>query len=338
MPPTLEEVARLAGVSRSTVSRVINNHPNVRPETRERVQQAIRQSGYRPHPVARSLVTKCTQIIGMAIPEAVTTLFTDPFFPLLLRGATETCNAHHYQLLLSLFNGPVGREEMYQRVLRHGYLDGVLVASTSLDDPLISNLLRDQIPFVSVGRHTDKRVHYVDVDNVGGARTAVEHLIRLGHRRIATITGRLDMIAGQDRLEGYRQALQARSIPVEEDLIVEGDFSESSGVMGIQRLLPASPDAVFVASDMMAIGALKALRQAGCQVPHNVALIGFDDIPAASVIEPALTTVRQPIERMGSMAVDLLLSVLENSSEEEAPAHRIILPTELVVRASCGSA
>lgn len=338
MPPTLEEVARLAGASRSTVSRVINNHPNVRPETRERVQQAIRQSGYRPHPVARSLVTKCTQIIGMAIPEAVTTLFTDPFFPLLLRGATETCNAHHYQLLLSLFNGPVGREEMYQRVLRHGYLDGVLVASTSLDDPLISNLLRDQIPFVSVGRHTDKRVHYVDVDNVGGARTAVEHLIRLGHRRIATITGRLDMIAGQDRLEGYRQALQARSIPVEEDLIVEGDFSESSGVMGIQRLLPASPDAVFVASDMMAIGALKALRQAGWQVPHDIALIGFDDIPAASVIEPALTTVRQPIERMGSMAVDLLLSVLENSSEEEAPTHRIILPTELVVRASCGSA
>ncbi len=338
MPPTLEEVARLAGASRSTVSRVINNHPNVRPETRERVQQAIRQSGYRPHPVARSLVTKCTQIIGMAIPEAVTTLFTDPFFPLLLRGATETCNAHRYQLLLSLFNGPVGREEMYQRVLRHGYLDGVLVASTSLDDPLISNLLRDQIPFVSVGRHTDKRVHYVDVDNVSGARMAIEHLIRLGHQRIATITGRLDMIAGQDRLEGYRQALQARSIPVEEDLIVEGDFSESSGVMGMQRLLPASPDAVFVASDMMAIGALKALRQAGCQVPHNVALIGFDDIPAASVIEPALTTVRQPIERLGSMAVDLLLSVLENSSEEEAPTHRIILPTELVVRASCGSA
>ncbi len=338
MSPTLEEVARLTGVSRSTVSRVINNHPNVRPETRERVQQAIHQSGYRPHPVARSLVTKRTQIIGMVIPEAVTTLFTDPFFPLLLRGATETCNAHHYQLLLSLFNDPAGREEMYQRVLRHGYLDGVLVASTSLDNPLILNLLRDQIPFVSVGRHPNQRVHYVDADNVTGARMAVEHLIRLGHRRIAVITGRLDTLHGQDRLEGYRQALQAHSILVEEDLIVEGDFSEGSGVMGMQRLLPASPDAVFVASDMMAIGALKALRQAGWQVPHDVALIGFDDIPAASVIEPALTTVRQPIERMGLMAVELLLSVLENSSEEEAPAHRIILPTELVIRASCGSA
>lgn len=338
MLPTLEEVARLAGVSRSTVSRVINNRPNVRPETRERVQQAVCQSGYRPHPVARSLVTKCTQIIGMVIPEAVTTLFIDPFFPLLLRGATETCNAHHYHLLLSLFNDPAGREEMYQRVLRHGYLDGVLVASTSLDDPLILDLLRDQIPFVSVGRHPNQQVHYVDADNVTGARMAVEHLIRLGHRRIASITGRLDTLHGQDRLEGYRQALQAHRIQVDESLIVEGDFTENSGVVGMQRLLPASPDAVFAASDVMAIGALKALRQAGWQVPHDVALIGFDDIPAASVIEPALTTVRQPIERMGSMAVDLLVSVLENSSEEEAPAHRIILPTELVVRASCGSA
>jgi LacI family transcriptional regulator len=338
MPPTLEEVAHLAGVSRSTVSRVINDHPSVRSQTRERVWQAVRKSGYQPNVVARSLVTNRTQIIGIVIPEAVTTLFTDPFFPLVLRGATEACNARQYHLMLSLFTASADRHEVYQRVLHSGYLDGAIVASSSLGDPLISDLLRDRIPFVSIGRYPDKRVHYVDADNVGGARMAVEHLIRLGHRRIATITGRMDMVAGQDRLEGYRQALQAHHIQVEESLIVEGDYTESSGVMGMQRLLPASPDAVFVASDMMAIGALKALRQAGWQAPHDIALIGFDDIPAASVIEPALTTVRQPIERMGSMAVDLLLSVLENSSEEEAPAHRIILPTELVVRASCGSA
>ena len=336
--PTLEEVAQQAGVSRSTVSRVINDHPSVRPETRERVWRAIRKSGYQPHPVARSLVTNRTQIVGMVIPEAVTTLFADPFFPLLLRGSTEVCNAHQYQLMLSLFSAPADQEEMYQRALRNGYMDGVIVASSSLDDPLISKLLRDRIPFVSVGRYPDEQVHYVDADNVGGARIAVEHLIHLGHKRIATITGRLNMPAGQDRLEGYRQALQAHHIRVEESLITEGDFSEIGGVMGMQRLLPASPDAVFAASDTMAIGALKALRQAGWQVPNDVALIGFDDIPAASVIEPALTTVRQPIERMGSMAVDLLLSMLENSSEEVAPTHRIILPTELVVRASCGSA
>ncbi len=337
MAPTLEEVARLAGVSRSTVSRVINDHPSVRPETREQVWQAVRKSGYQPHAVARSLATNRTQIIGMVIPEAVTTLFTDPFFPLLLRGATEACNAHRYQLLLSLFDDPDGQEEMYQRVLRSGYLDGVILASASLSDPLITDLLRDRIPFVSVGRPPNERVHYVDADNVAGGRMAVEHLIRLGHRRIATITGRLDMSAGQDRLEGYRQALKAHRIPVEEELIVEGDFTENSGMVAMQRLLPASPNAVFIASDMMAIGALKALRQAGRQVPQDLALVGFDDLPIVSAIEPALTTVRQPIERMGSMAVEVLLGVLEGSSEEEAPAQRIVLPTELVVRASCGS-
>jgi len=337
MASTLEEVARLAGVSRSTVSRVINNHPHVRSETRERVWQAIRESGYQPHAVARSLVTNRTQIIGMVIPEAVTTLFTDPFFPILLRGTTNACNAHRYQLMLSLFAASADQQERYQNLLGNGYLDGVIVASASLDDPLVSHLLRDRVPFVSVGRHPDRRVHFVDVDNVSGARMAVEHLIGLGHRRIATITGRLDTTHGQDRLEGYRQAMQAHGIPVEEGLIAEGDFTESSGMAGMQRLLPASPSAVFVASDMMAIGALKALRQAGRQVPQDIALISFDDIPVASAIEPALTTVRQPIERMGSMAVEVLLSLVESSPEEEAPVHRIVLPTELVIRNSCGS-
>ncbi len=338
MSPTLEEVARLAGVSRSTVSRVINDQPNVRPEVRERVWQIAREVGYQPHAAARSLVTSRTHVIGMLIPEAVTTLFSDPFFSLLLRGATDACNSHQYQLMLSLLTANADRQEIYQRILRSGYLDGAIVASASLDDPLISDLLRDRIPFVSVGRHPNKPVHYVDADNVNGARMAVEHLTRLGHRRIATITGPLDMIAGQDRLTGYRQALEARGIPVEEELIVEGDFTEASGTVGMQRLLPASPSAVFVASDMMAIGALKALRQADRQVPQDIALVSFDDIPIASAIEPALTTVRQPIERMGSMAVEVLLSVLEDSSGEEALAQRIVLPTELVIRASCGSA
>lgn len=337
MAPTLEDVARMAGVSRSTVSRVINNHPNVQAEVRERVWQAIRECGYQPHAVARGLATNRTRILGMIIPEAVTTLFTDPFFPLLLRGATDACNTHQYQLMLSLFNNPAGRQEMYRRVLRSGYLDGVVVASAALDDALIPNLLRDRIPFVSVGWYPDDRVHYVDVDNVGGARMAVDHLIRLGHRRIGTITGRLNMIAGKRRLEGYQQALEARGIPLEEGLIAEGDFSEESGMLGMQRLFSAEPSAVFVASDTMAIGALKALRQAGMQVPEDIALVGFDDIPAASAIEPALTTVRQPIERMGSMAVQILLTLLETTSPGKAPVHRITLSTELIIRESCGS-
>ena len=334
---TLEKVARLAGVSRSTVSRVINHHPNVRSETRERVRQAISESGYRPNVVARSLVTNRTRIISVIIPESVTTLFTDPFFPLLLRGATEACNTHHYQLMLSLFIASADKQEMYQRVLHNGYLDGAIVASTSLDDSIISNLLQDQIPFVSVGRHPDERVHYVDVDNVGGAQMAVEHLIRLGHRRIATVTGPLNMVASQDRLSGYRQALEAHRVPLVEELIVEGDFTEGSGFSAIQQLLSLSPTAIFAASDIMAFGVLKGLREVGLRVPQDIALVGFDDVSATLVIEPSLTTIRQPIERLGSRAVEALLSVLEGLPEEDPSVYRAVLSTELAVRASCGS-
>jgi LacI family transcriptional regulator len=337
MALTLEEIGKLAGVSRSTVSRVINDHPGVREQVREQVWQVIRETGYQPHAAARSLVTRRTHIIGVIIPEAVTKLFTDPFFPHLLCGITKTCNPKHYHLLLSLFDNPVGPEEMYRRVIRSGYLDGVIVASTYMDEPLFTKLLRDGVPFVLAGRHPNESVNYVDVDNVGGARMAVEHLIRLGHTRIATITGPLGMTSGADRLAGYRQALKAHQLTVDENLIVEGDYTEASGSIGVQRLLSVSPTAIFAASDTMAVGALKALREAHICVPEDVALVGFDDIPLSSAVEPALTTVHQPIEHLGSMAADLLLNLLERVPDAQAPASRIILPTKLAVRESCGA-
>jgi LacI family transcriptional regulator len=338
MAPTLEEVASLAGVSRSTVSRVVNNHPNVRAQTRERVWEVIRQSGYSPNVLARSLVTNRTQIIGIVIPEAVTSVFTDPFFSLLLCGTTEACNAHRYQLILSLFTAATDFQEMYDRLLHSGYADGVIVASAPLDDCLVPFLLRDGVPFVSIGRYPDERVHYVDTDNVGGAQMAVNHLVRQGHRRIGTIAGRLDIVAGQDRLQGYRQGLEARGIPVDEALIVEGDFTEEGGMEAMRALLPLEPSAIFVASDTMAAGAVRVLRAAGLRVPQDVAVVGFDDTSIASSIEPPLTTVRQPIERLGAMAVDVLVGILQDSSEENGAVQRILIPTELVVRASCGAA
>ncbi|MGD9147282.1 MAG: LacI family DNA-binding transcriptional regulator [Anaerolineae bacterium] len=337
MSPTLEEVAALAGVSRSTVSRVVNEHPGVREQVRDRVNQVIRETGYQPHAAARSLVTRSTQIIGAIIPEALTTLFTDPFFPLLLSGITQACNAHHYHLMLSLFNGPAGQEEMYRRVVHSGHLDGVVVASTRVDDPLMARLLADRVPSVMVGRHPDERVSYVDADNVAGARMAVEHLIHIGHHRIATITGPLNMTSGEDRLEGYLQALAAHRLPVDEDLIVEGDFTEFSSMAAARRLLSLSVTAIFAASDIMAVGALKVIREAGLQVPQDVALVGFDDVPVFSALQPALTTVRQPIEQMGSMAADLLLNLLQDPPSADAPAHKIVLPARLVVRESCGA-
>jgi LacI family transcriptional regulator len=315
---------------------VVNHHRNVRSEVRERVWKVISETGYEPHAAARSLVTNRSQILGIIIPEAVSTLFTEPFFVRFLSGATEACNSNQYHLMLSLLNDPAGQESMYRRVVSAGHLDGAVVASTPMDEPLIARLLEDQLPFVLVGRHSNEQVSYVDVDNVAAAQMAVEHLIRLGHRRIGTVTGRLNMSSGHDRLAGYRQAMVAHRIPIDEDLVIEGDFSEDSGALAAQRLMSASATAIFAASDSMAVGALKTIRHAGLRVPQDIALVGFDDVAMATAVEPALTTVRQPIERLASMAVDVLLDMLENPASAGSPKHKIILPVELIVRDSCG--
>jgi LacI family transcriptional regulator len=184
------------------------------------------------------------------------------------------------------------------------------------------------------GRHEDPRVSFVEVDNEMGAQTAVTHLVRLGRRRIALIAGPSTSLAAEDRTRGYRKALHERMVRVDDALISHGDFTETSGYEGMQRLLPHEPDAVFVASDTMALGALRALRETGKRVPDEVALIGFDDTPQAVTASPSLTTIRQPIQQTGVLAVEMLIDILENGGD---PPRRIILPTELVIRTSCGS-
>lgn len=338
MPFTLEGIARMAGVSRSTVSRVVNDHPSVRAEVREQVWAVIRETGYQPHAAARSLVTRRTRILGVVIPEPITKLFTDPFFPILLYGITETCNAHHYHLMLSLFHHPAEQDDQYRRIVGNGNLDGVIVASAHMDDPLPPRLLHDGIPFVVVGRYPDERVHSIDIDNVGGGCQAVEHLIHLGHTQIATISGPLTMTSGADRLLGYKQTLAAHGIALNPDLIIEGDYTEVSGYAATKRLLMTPATAIFAASDIMAIGALKALHEAGKQAPQDMALVGFDDVPLASSVQPALTTVRQPIRQLGSAVADLLMALLADPPTPGAAAHKSTLPTKLVVRQSCGAA
>jgi LacI family transcriptional regulator len=331
---TLEDVAKLAGVSRSTVSRVVNDHPNVKDDVRERVKVIIAETGYQPNAAARSLAAQRTNIIGLVIPSAVHTLFTDPYFPRLTEGIAQACNDADFTLSLFLFDSREDERKMYPRITRKGLLDGVLVQSTHIDDEIFSWLHSGNIPYVVVGRPPETaELSYVDVDNLTGAYQAVTHLIRLGHRKIGSVTGPLDTEVGKDRLAGYRNALRDRGVQINENLIVEGDFTEMGGYLATQRLIPQKPSALFVASDMMAMGTIRALREADLSVPGDVAIVSFDDLPPATLAIPQLTTIRQPIKRLGVKAVEILEDLLDNP---KSPPQQIIFNTELVIRESCG--
>ncbi|WP_299754909.1 LacI family DNA-binding transcriptional regulator [uncultured Chloroflexus sp.] len=332
---TLDDIARRAGVSRATASRVINNHPHVNPAVRERVWQAIRETNYQPNLPARSLASRRSQVIGIIIPQSIHTLFADPYFPLLIEGIAHVCNERQFSIMLDLATTTDG--DPYRHLGRRGFLEGAIVASAVEDQFLLQWLAQETIPVVSVGRiMSQQAIPYVDVNNRHGARMLVEHLLGQGYRRIATITGPMNIVAGRDRFAGYSDALYAAGLPVMPELVVEGNFSEQSGFSAMQtllRLVPI-PDAVFAASDMMALGALKALRAAGLSVPGDIGLAGFDDIPLAAAMTPALTTVRQPIGELGQTAARLLLDRLVTAPLAPV-AQRVMLPTELVIRDSC---
>jgi len=329
----IEEIAKLSGVSRSTVSRVLNDDPHVKAATRARVLKIIESQHYRPNVVARRLASGHTHVIGLVMPTAVSALFSDPYFPWLIQAVASACSARDYSVMLWLAEPAQERRTIHQ-IANNGLLDGVIIAASLLGDPLLQTLADSRLPLMMVGRHTDPQVSYVDVDNLNSAEEAVAYLLRLGRRRVATITGPRNTIAGADRRTGYEAALRERGLPVDPALMMEADFTEMGGYMAAQRLLPQEPDAIFAASDTMAIGALRALREAGCRVPQDVAVVGFDDLPTAAHADPPLTTVRQPIQRTGQVAAATLIEMIE---ERTTQPRRIILPTEFVIRASCGS-
>lgn len=329
--PTLEEIAELSKASRSTVSRVINNDPHVSDATRKRILEVIQQLNFQPNRAARSLAGGRTRVLGLVIPMGVSRLFADPYFPILIQGVNSACYAHDHTVMLWLAD-PDYERRMINQILHNGLIDGVILASTLTNDPVLQALIGGNLPFIQVGRQiSDGNTSYVDVDNQSGAHEAVSYLLRKGRRRIATITGPHNMVPGIDRLEGYLAALRERGIAADPQLIIEGDFTEASGYEAARRLIPWKPDAIFAASDNMAFGALRALREANLCVPDDVALIGFDDIPFAAHTDPPLTTVRQPIQRTGAVAAETLIDLIENPSPSP---RRMILTTELVIRSS----
>ncbi|WP_069885903.1 LacI family DNA-binding transcriptional regulator [Streptomyces luteocolor] len=341
--PTLEAVAARAGVSRATVSRVVNGDPGVREVLAEKVRRAVDELGYVPNRAARSLVTRRHDAVAVVIAEPETRVFADPFFALQLRGISKELTAHDVQLVLLLTEGRDDHERV-GRYLAGGHVDGALVFSLHLDDPLPGIIGRAGVPTVFGGRPGwadaraarpldpgDPVAPYVDCDNRGGAREAVRHLVGLGRGRVAHITGPLDQTSAVDRLDGFRDVLA----DADPRLIAEGDFTPAGGERAMRELLDRVPDvdAVFAANDLSAAGALRVLREHGRRVPDDVAVVGFDDmLPVAEQADPPLTTVRQDIEGMGRLMARMLLRGRGGAADPEPSP--VVLPTALVRRAS----
>lgn len=327
--PTIEQVAAAAGVSRSTVSRVVNGSTAVSPEALTSVQDAIARLNYVPNRAARTLASRQTHAIALVVPEDTTRFFGDPFFAAIVSGISERMTQSDYVLNLLIASDDPG--DKTTSFVRNGGVDGAIIVSHHTSDSFVDRIA-EAVPVVFGGRPARQRDsdYVVDVDNVQGSRRATEHLIGLGRTRIATVAGPITMPPGQDRRRGFDEALAAAGLVSAG--AYDGDFTEAGGAEAARRMLSADerPDAVFVASDLMARGVLNVLRSAGCAVPHDIAVVGFDDSQLAVATDPPLTTIRQPTHQQGVTMASVLLDVLAG----RAPDHVTILPTELIVRES----
>ncbi|MCC8247367.1 LacI family DNA-binding transcriptional regulator [Saccharothrix luteola] len=323
-PVTLEEVARIAGVSRATVSRVVNGVATVDRELRQVVEKAISTTGYTPNRAARSLVTRRAGAIGLVLPEEGRTVH-DPYFGRVVSGVLPVIRPLGVQLVLTTGD----HREVVDDIRQHR-LDGVILIHTHDADPLPRQLIEANLPVVLAARPVrPMSITYVDVDQAAGAGLAADHLVASGCRRLATITGPLETPAGQDRLRGFRDAAARHGLP--EPAVVEGDFSREGGAEAARRLVDVDVDGLFVASDLMATGALPVLRHGGRRVPEDLKVVGFDDSSPAVECDPPLTTVRQPVEDMAAEMARLLVQRVERP---DRPVSSVVFAPTLVVRQS----
>lgn len=330
----LEDIAKKAGVSRSTVSRVINDQPYVGERTRQRVLRIIEQEQFQPDPAARALVTRRSEIIGVAIPQTDNVFFGDnSYFPMLLQGIAETTIKRDYAMLLWLGHSHEERTGFSERVSKNRQPDGLIIASVTDNDPLFNRLMHLKRLFVMVETppHYPELINYVTIDNIRATEQVVEHLYGVGYRRIATVTGHLNIRDGADRLQGYKSGLEKVGLPFDPNLVYAGQFNRDWGYAGTKHLLPFRPDAIVCGGDTIAIGAIDAVHEAGLKVPDDVAIVGFDDLDVAIHSTPPLTTIRHSVQHVGEVAAQLLIDLIEE--KVQAP-HHIVLPTELVVRQS----
>jgi len=331
--PTIKEVAKRAGVSVGTVSNVLSGSIRVSPLLMERVCKSIRELDYHPNHVARSLKIKQTKMLGMVIPD-----ITNPFFPQIVRGAEDAALKNGYLLVTFNTDDQTEREKQVLSVLRSRRVDGVLlaIAHDTTDISHVTHMISSGIPVVCLDRiHSRLKVDSVTVDNVKGSQTCVRHLISMGHRRIAIITGAMGLGTARDRLRGYKVALREAKLKIDPDLIKEGNFRTEGGYRGAKELLLQRdrPSALFVSNGMMTLGVLKALEEIGLRCPRDIALATFDDLSVADVFRPHLTAVAQPTYAIGCRGAEILIEKLEGRTPDSRLL-RILLDPELKIRES----
>lgn len=333
--PTLEDVARAAGVSTATVSRVLNAPQKVTVTTRERVERAIRTLNYQPSRVARRLRmrTHTAHMLGLMVPD-----MQNPFFSDVARGVEDVAYEHRHALIVCNSDECAEKEEFYLQTMRAESVDGIILPITDRESVSVERLLQDGKPVVCVDRRSKRlNIDTVLVDNERAAYDAVTHLIELGHSRIGIIVGLRHLSTSQDRLAGYKQALSDYAIPYDPELVRFGNSRQESGRQGALALLDLAdrPTALFPANNMMTLGSLEALQQRGLRIPDEMALLGFDDFPWANAFNPPLSVVRQPSYAIGREAAKLLLERIHTPNR---PYITIVLQHELVIRQSCGYA
>ena len=331
---TIRDVAAAAGVSHQTVSRVINNRPDVAEETRRWVWQVIEELGYQPSAIARGLASKRTYTLGL-----ITADFSDFFFTQVIVGAEVEARKHGYFFMLCSTERNPADEPEYLKLLTERQVDGILFArpSTEEDSRHIVSLIQQGVPLVTTAYWlSGEKLTVVDVDNVDGGLQATECLIELEHRKIGMITGPDGWKSVNDRTQGYKLALERAGIPFDASLIEHSDWSYQGGYEAMGRLLAKAPKitALFAQNDQMAIGAMRALYEAGRKIPDDVAIVGYDDVPAAAYSQPPLTTIRQPMQQVGEVATRLLIELI---NDPDAGRKEVLLKTELIRRQTCGS-
>lgn len=326
---TIVDVAREAGVSYATVSRVINAEAHVRPEKRDRVLSAMSRLGFTINPHARSLRGGRSHTIGLLVHDLGT-----GYIGAIVRGIDAELAEAQYDLMLYTTHRSKSRESAHVETLTRGLADGLLITLPRQPEAYLESLRKRRFPYVLIDHQgIDDQGPAVGATNRLGARAAVEHLIHLGHTRIAFISGTLDLGCARDRLAGYRAALETHGLPFCPELVREGDFFQPRGYEAATELLTLAepPTAIFASNDVSAFGVMEAVRDQGKRIPDDISIVGFDDIPQAAQVNPPLTTVRQPLEQMGRQAARMLLEIME---DPERPVGRLELATELVVRGS----